>query len=654
MRARHSIPLVPRRSGLAIARRWLLAVRDEYLIWLVLIGPFAITATNRIVDKAQTLYDANGVAYAVGGGGKATMILTLVTTVSTMLCSIAIVLRGLTHGIGRFTPVALYGVVSLVAAIGRDSGPTVLGSLTGACVCLASGFLRVGRDQLGILGRFCALNAFFTLAYSLAYPSIAWDTCRADKCSIGGRLLQGVFWAENSLCVYFLLLLPSVAFVRMALARRVGLGLTIACILLTGSRAGYLALVLALMAYGLIRLMLDTPDDGAGELQWQDPYSRFRLVRPLTRALAALPLVMLAVSGIVMLVLPPNGLTDRGSVYAAIRRVLPQDPLLGPGLEAIRQVYYKGHALFLMNSEHGEVPHVVNTKGFLGLFLFTIILFLMWRRSRSWLGAIAGLLIAGPSVFFVTESSVEATFRGELWPLLILGVILATPQMPRMIRPRRTDQGFVPLAPPRLLKAILALFRAEPLVGILSLIGLLIGFGWTATSPVHYQAETRVAITVDLDRALPQQGNNDPVALLNQSADLVLSLAQAPSLVQGQSVSEDLASRISISRPGPSVVRVQVTDPSPEVARVYADRIATNTVARAKGLSSLDATVTQLGRPLMSIVPKDWLLPPLAALLGGFVVGVGTVLWRQDTPRRPFESPGASIKSSSIVGIGSP
>ena len=394
-------------------------------------GPFLAVVASRVINRAYQTYDANGVSVSVGGGSASQ--LTIVTfSVITVSLAIAVIARGLYAGRGSLTWAAALGVVGFLAALGRDQDRLVLDALVGAVVLIGAGFIPWSREVLRIYGQFTIAVATVILAYSFITPlPDTWLPCRADKCTIAGGLLTGVFWAENGLAMYVVALTPTVAFLRSGAARIYGLLSLTTLLYLTGSRAGYLAFLGALLAYVLLRRMLVLSSDERSQIAWSTPGGVFATLRPIVRLTALAPIVGSLASLFVLVALPPTGLTERGSVYAGLREIFMDTPLLGPGLQALQQLFYQGHAPFLMGTEHGQIPYVLTRTGLIGLFLYALAVGMLWYRTVSWAGAVIALVFVGSSFFFATEAVLTFGY-GYGWPLVpLLAVAGALPATER-------------------------------------------------------------------------------------------------------------------------------------------------------------------------------------------------------------------------------
>ncbi|XVX19504.1 hypothetical protein ACQP1U_14500 [Actinomycetota bacterium] len=595
--------------------------RGGLLLLAAVAGPFLITAANRIGDGARQVYDSNGVAVSVSSGSGATMLTTLVFWALVVAISAYLIVRGLALRTGRVTWVALFMLIAVIAAARRDDPRTVVNVAVSLLAVVAAGFIDLRRQALEALGRFTAFAAAFSLLYSFFYPGAqAWVPCRPDKCTAAGRLMQGVFWAENGMAMYFIMLLATLAYLGHRWLRITALLLAIACIYLSGSRAGYVALAPALLAYWLLRQMLEAGEDHVAEKAWQDPFGRFRFVRPLARLMSFAPLVGVVASAALLLLLPPTGLTERGSVYAAIRYITPGHWLLGAGIDALQERYRLGHALFLMHTEHGQVPHVVNQTGLLGLAVFLIALLVLASQSKSWQGAQFGLLFVGPALFFATEATVTINYRDEVWPLMVLAAAGALPVTRALHRPAPGEPGYVPWEPsPVLVGAVTGLGRRAVALVVIPLLVAGGALAATLLSPRTTAASSGFIVLPPVEQITDYRTDSGNITAVAQQ---LATLTRSPQVLDQARISglsrADLERMVTVENPTGAMVRITVRDRDAQLANRVAGLLQ-YTAARSFNPYSSGMSVSMLGapilreedRPLTLITAGAW----LAALL---------------------------------------
>ena len=598
-------------------------------------GPFLAVVASRVVNRSYQTYDANGVALAVGTGN-ASQLTIVAFGVLSMAFALAVVLRGLSAGRGSLTWAAGLGVVGFIAALGRDPDRFVIDSLVGAVVLIAAGFVPWSREVMRAYGQFAVTAATMILLYSFFTPlPDTWLPCRADKCTIAGRLLTGVFWAENGLAMYVVALTPTVAFLRSGASRIFGLVAMTTLLYLTGSRAGYVAFLGAVAAYALLRRLLVLSSDDRSQVAWTTPGGIFATVRPLVRIAALAPIVGSLASLLVLIVLPPEGLTERGGVYAGLREIFMDQPLLGPGLQALQTLFYQGHAPFLMGTEHGQIPYVLTRTGVIGLLLYTLAVAMLWYRTVSWAGAVLSLMFVGSSFFFATEAVLTLGY-GYGWPLVpLLAMAGALPRTERgtwtaslpesadvesRVLRQRQDAQSLTAATGRALRASIGLASGLAVLGATA--------GVVAGLPGAGQVTASAQILV-LPAAISGPGDRADIVARDAavSAASLLDDEVARSVVMGTPP----AVRGVQTRRGDSSVTVLVTASEPGAASAMARQLATTVAAAAAryGTGVEYAVVPGLEVPLPSVP-----IPLRAA--GGAALGLG--LWVLIARRRALRA----------------
>lgn len=636
---------------------------DRVFVAILVLGPILMIVANRVVDGAQAVYDINGNAHVIGGGGLATRLSGVVAMGAAIVVSVLVIARGVVQRRGAVTPVALIGLLTVVGTVvRREDTASLLDVLAAAAMVTAAGFVRVTPAMIGAVGRYTTVVSCFQLFYTFVMnPAGGLIPCRDDKCTPVGGLMQGIFWAENSLAVYATVMLPTIALARSRAWRVVGLTSTLACIYLTGSRVGYLAALPAVLAY-LVARRLVAP--GAAE-QWDFAEGPFRLLRPVLRWVSALPIVMLLGSIYFSFTLSPTAWTFRGDVYRVVLLANRDHYLLGAGLAAIQDYFHRGHAIFLMGTEHGEFPHLLNRSGILAVALFALCLVLIVRRSASWEGALYVTLLVGPGVFLMTESTVTLSFRNHLWPMFLIALACVVARPEPEPRPAGARRARPPLMVLGWLDGALSAARRN----LALLVGLPVAFALAAgvaiaLAPPTYQASAQLFFTVQapaLRSTSAGGGTDDPSYVSQDSKALAHALAGgalAVRITQDPSVPGRL--QVDVPTAAPSTVQLTLHGSDSARTRQTLDTLVRGVQAQKSTWSSAPTTVTALGPVQIEQQPRRWATIPVAALVALLVAA----LWIVGASRlRTYRGtglvlaglePGRRRRPSARAGLGRP
>lgn len=560
---------------------------DRSLLSLVLAGPLLSITVNRVVDGAHTVYDVNGVSTGVGGGGHATLFTDLLLGAATLLLSGLVVLRGIHERRGSFTWVGAFAVLAALVFAWRDSTSLAFNAIVGAVAVVGAGFMRFDRRSLATVGWFTLCSVVVNFVYTvLLHPPDAWVPCRPDKCTAAGQLFEGIFWAENGMAMYFLALIPFIAFIGPRFWRHFTLFGAVTAVYLSGSRVGYLAAVVAVAAFIALRGMQRVPEE-TQENAWRAPNSVLARLRPVVRSAALLPLLATIGSLVLLCFLPGSGLSERGSVYESVRAVFPVDPIFGPGLLAVQNHFQLGHATFLMYNEHGVAPYVLNEVGLVGAVLFVGALVTLWLRSATWVGACIALSILGITCMFMTEAAVSIGYTAGSQFLVLLAV--ASSQGPARTRPWRPWRRRARTTPMTMRDSTSHVWGAAgvPLC-LLVVVGAAIG-GIVSTQ----RSSEYIATTARV--SLPQAtGISDPTAGDDGSTmteDLVhLFDVRGVSSGPGGDLQGVRLSDLRVTNPEGNVIRFSYTDGDPQVASRVVTEVSAEAVERIRSYGGSGGT----------------------------------------------------------------
>lgn len=86
---------------------------------ILVLGPIPMIVANRVVDGAQAVYDINGNAHVIGGGGPATRLSGVVAMGAAIVVSVLVIARGVVQRRGAVTLVALIGLLTVVGTVVR-------------------------------------------------------------------------------------------------------------------------------------------------------------------------------------------------------------------------------------------------------------------------------------------------------------------------------------------------------------------------------------------------------------------------------------------------------------------------------------------------------------------------------------------------------
>ncbi|HSP60067.1 MAG TPA: O-antigen ligase family protein [Ornithinimicrobium sp.] len=389
----------------------LLGVPMAAVLVVVLAATFPLVQlVKTVVDRATTVRDATGTVHFVSDG-RAAQLVQLGAGVLAAAVATHLLVRSLRAGTFQVTSWSLLAFFVLLAEVvrGRSEPSTlVYGGLT-LLVLLAAGVVRLDARAVGRVGTVAGLTALSAVLFAVLDPVRGWAACRADKCTPAGGLLRGYFPQENVLGMFLAALLPAVAFIDRPLWRRTSLALVVAAILLTGSRTAVAVTVLALWSYAVVRRRATRSRHGDA-----------------AKVVGALPLLTFVVSGVLVFSLPDMALTGRGLIFRVVREAWLDQPLLGPGREALYDAYYSSMANWYLAHEHGQGAYVLGQAGVVGVLLFLLalggILRACWRSG----GPVPVVFATAPALGFLTEPIWEVSLLSPYVLTLFLTVVLVS------------------------------------------------------------------------------------------------------------------------------------------------------------------------------------------------------------------------------------
>lgn len=389
-----------------------------WLLVLVTASPLIDGVITRFVDHKTIVTDEWGRAVFISpntmlGTGMRALLLGVICSLAAWLVVRA--WRARLLGVSLVPVLAL--VIVLSNAMHQDVKTADLIRMLGQTVAvLAAGAMPVSRRVLGFLGRYVLLASTSSIVVGIIIPTGSWRECRPDKCSFAGQLLSGFFSHENAFTSSIVIAAPTLAYIASSSWRRVGLLSVVAVVLLSGSRSGMACLAMALLVYPvLMRLRLDEGGTGSvagarGELYW---------VRGILAMAPWIPVVVFLASTAVVIMLPTDGLSERGVIYEAVLSGLRDHPVWGGGRSLLSSAFDTGQIGFLVEHEHGQASYILNTTGVIGWLLTLAVLLHVWVAFGDPRRRGLGLLLLAPVALFITEPTMTIGHAGSLYPMMI-------------------------------------------------------------------------------------------------------------------------------------------------------------------------------------------------------------------------------------------
>jgi hypothetical protein len=261
---------------------------------------------------------------------------------------------------------------------------------------------------LSYVARVFMVTVVSLLLYATMVPEVGWAACRPDKCSPTGALLAGYFPQENMVGMYLATLLPTLAYLRRTWWRRISLILVLSCLVMTGSRTSLAAAALALLGYVFLRRRAD-PQRQHGDA---------------AKLLGLVPLGGFFLSLALIFVLPDQGFTGRGYIFAIVLRAWENAPLLGPGRGILRVAYETSSSIWLSPHEHGQAAYIMAESGLLGLVIFSVALLGIAGACLRSGGPLPAVFALAPTVAFLTEPVWEFSLLALCFVTLLLTAAL--------------------------------------------------------------------------------------------------------------------------------------------------------------------------------------------------------------------------------------
>lgn len=383
-------PLPPIPGGGQDGSTWI----DRLLPLVVAASPAVRELASFVLDSRQTVVDVSFRVVLITDGNAARNAQIMTIAISLAL-SLHLILGGLRRGQHPFSWIVAPAFVILLSQFLRGSieFSSLIGLGTALLVLLAAGFLRVDRRSIHYLAIWAIGFTMSTWITFLVAGDTATKECREDKCSPLGVLLTGFMPHENILGLYVAFLIPALAVFSWR-PRFVSVLLLVSTIAATGSRTAAASAVLGIVGMHVLRRTWLAPNR-------QRPISA--VARAMTLGTAAAPVGATLVSLAVFFLTPPDGLTQRGAIYAILREELKTSPMYGAGSQGLEQAYYSTRIGYLVPHPHSHVGYLLATGGFLafGFFLFAMVR-LWWIGSRPGGWHVAAFAVA-PSLSFATE-----------------------------------------------------------------------------------------------------------------------------------------------------------------------------------------------------------------------------------------------------------
>lgn len=363
------------------------------------------------VDRATTVRDVTGTVHFVSDGSAA-QLLQLGLSLASASVAMHLILRSLRGRSFRVTVWSVLALTLLFAEVlrGRAEALALVYAGLTLLVLLAAGVLRIGYQSVACVGLVAAGTALTNLLFSLVNADRGWAPCRADKCTVAGGLLRGYYPQENVLGMFLATLLPAVAFIRGSTLRRISLALVLLGILLTGSRTALAAMLLGGWAYVVVRRR------AAPQVRQGDA----------AKVVTLIPLLSFIASGVMFFTLSDMALTGRGLIFRILREALAEQPLLGPGREALFDAYYSGMANWYLAHEHGQAAYIIGNAGVLGAILMLAALASLVRAGWLSQGPLPAVFALVPALGFLTEPTWEVGVRSAYIVSLVLTVVFAS------------------------------------------------------------------------------------------------------------------------------------------------------------------------------------------------------------------------------------
>lgn len=574
---------------------------------LLLVGAFGYHVVFRLLDNGRLSQDLAGRTVSVSDGSASTLFGVALFGLAVLLSVWS--LLTIRRSSGQFTWFAfmiqllvLWWVV-LTIAIPRTprfelADLTILGAIPIIVVAVTYPPTMLTVRRVNVLRDTFAAAQFI---YSFLDPVNAQVPCRPDKCGIFGTMHTGFFTQENSATNVISLLLPLAATSsrpRFVVAMSLGMAVALA----SGSRTGVASTVVALFVALYVRWQL-RGNSAQVHAHW---------------LLRAAPLGATAASFLLFLLSDPATLTGRGGVYAANRAALDGPSLLyGVPWDTV-SVAFDGY----LDSDHGQVSHILASAGAVGLVCWVLALASLLRRGRGRMSreALIGLsLIAGAVVPMLTESTFEFSARSTGFATLCLAVGLFSTRSAKDVLGDSVEERWTPPRP-----------VTVSVVGVAVVVAILLPI--TASERV----EARTTVVVESDSAVSAEPQYDAwFADLSLTSTLTALAQEWGGTMPRDAVTKDGRARVSVyAKEGTTVLEVMAQADTTEQAVDAAD----DTVEQLRGAverATGDRTdVTPLGTRAVTVNPiiSHWTLFVVPLVLG---VAISFILeWVPARPHR--------------------
>jgi len=281
------------------------------------------------------------------------------------------------------------GVSFLISHNGWSVGQ-ILGHLIFLCYLIFFSGDRIGKDFVIVFRRMILFVILSIVLFAIYNPGRSFRSCRLVKCTFNGNLFTSYFPHENYLGLFMICVLPFYVLWETKRARFFLFGASSILGIMSGSRM----VLFALLFFILINLVHD-------------------------KLIKIIPLVSFFISTWLFVFLRnSDALTQRGSIYEALRGQLSGHWFFGVGFDALSKIDSAG-VKFKIFHEHGAGGSFLFRFGVVGWLLFTLILVYFIIKGDQ-IGRTAKIAMAIFSVSFVTETICQFTVLNTFsWIYLI-------------------------------------------------------------------------------------------------------------------------------------------------------------------------------------------------------------------------------------------
>ena len=396
------------------------------LVWACVVGPQVVQSLTApkvwrpITEGGVSLSAAAQTATTLGNG------------VLVLACGAVVVIRWRslsTRGLGALTVVAaawLWCVAGLVLAGDTPGAPVLIVPAVAVGLWVA----RPGPAHIEVLGWLTAVTATSSLVLGLIAPDAGIYTRAAavagEKPVSGFGILAGILPTGNTLGLALALGLPAVLFIRRGWLRWSSLAITVVALVLTASRASYLAAgIMAIAALAIVVV-------------------RRRAV------FAAAWLAVLALASVLIPVLVTSGtaFTNRGGYWIFALDAWREQPWTGHGANFFKNVANSatnlgGHA----SDAHNQVVQLLVTGGvLLGVLVAVLVVLAGVKAVRAAAGGFAWptLFLTGLFVVSLFEVTIGFVDRIALIPFALLpALVLVLGEFPSRGHAKPVDRGTI-------------------------------------------------------------------------------------------------------------------------------------------------------------------------------------------------------------------